>query len=307
MMLYEPFARGSYEYRYLQNNGQKTKWLIQITENSRYGSDQRERVINPELFGLDEINKLNVWKEEVMTVYLGRRIRQFRQNKGLTQFELERRTGIKREYLSKIENDELNNPTFFTLLKICDGLGISLVELLAESLVGLPSRNEPKINILLPNSENLDISDKLNTDNYVAVPIIAAELAACNPMFLSSADVQDYALINSKYLEPDPDQHRYRCIWVDQDESMSPVIKNNTLVCIDTYQRTPQKLGKKLAAFRDNQHKVTIRYIRVEGNHILGIPENIRDYSPLIISANKSGRILGEVVFVQSGTLNQKG
>ncbi len=30
---------------------QKTKWLIQITENSRYGSDQRERVYDPELFG----------------------------------------------------------------------------------------------------------------------------------------------------------------------------------------------------------------------------------------------------------------
>jgi len=29
-----------FEYSYLQNNGQKTKWLIQITENSRYGSDQ---------------------------------------------------------------------------------------------------------------------------------------------------------------------------------------------------------------------------------------------------------------------------
>jgi len=41
-----------FEYSCLQNNGQKTKWLIQTTENSRYGSDQRERVINPELFGL---------------------------------------------------------------------------------------------------------------------------------------------------------------------------------------------------------------------------------------------------------------
>jgi len=41
-----------FEYSYLYNNGQKTKWLIQITENSRYGSDQRERVISPELFGL---------------------------------------------------------------------------------------------------------------------------------------------------------------------------------------------------------------------------------------------------------------
>ncbi len=36
-----------FEYSYLQNNGQKTKF-----SNSRYGSDQRERVYDPELFGL---------------------------------------------------------------------------------------------------------------------------------------------------------------------------------------------------------------------------------------------------------------
>ncbi len=39
-----------FEYKCLYN-GQKTKWLIQITENFRCGSDQRERVYDPELFG----------------------------------------------------------------------------------------------------------------------------------------------------------------------------------------------------------------------------------------------------------------
>jgi len=32
--------------------------LIQITENSRYGSDQRERVYDPELFGLARFSSL---------------------------------------------------------------------------------------------------------------------------------------------------------------------------------------------------------------------------------------------------------
>jgi len=45
-----------FEYSYIQNNGQKTKWLIkwliQITENYCYGSDQRERMYDPELFGI---------------------------------------------------------------------------------------------------------------------------------------------------------------------------------------------------------------------------------------------------------------
>jgi len=29
-----------FKYSYLQNNGQRIKWLIQITENSRCGSGQ---------------------------------------------------------------------------------------------------------------------------------------------------------------------------------------------------------------------------------------------------------------------------
>lgn len=60
---------------------------------------------------------------------LGEKIRAIRQNQGLSQAEVEKRTSIKREYLSKIENNELKNPTYKTLKKICKGLGVTLVYL----------------------------------------------------------------------------------------------------------------------------------------------------------------------------------
>lgn len=59
---------------------------------------------------------------------LGKRIQTARLAKGLSQSQFEKVTGIKREYISKLENDELKNPTYNTLLKIAKGCGLTLVE-----------------------------------------------------------------------------------------------------------------------------------------------------------------------------------
>lgn len=57
---------------------------------------------------------------------LGGKIREIRMAKGLSQSEIERRTGLKREYLSKIENCDLKNPTYLTLKKLAKGMGCSI-------------------------------------------------------------------------------------------------------------------------------------------------------------------------------------
>jgi transcriptional regulator with XRE-family HTH domain len=57
---------------------------------------------------------------------IGNTIRELRVAKRLTQEEIERRTGIKREYLSKIETGGLPNITIKTLKKITDALDIPL-------------------------------------------------------------------------------------------------------------------------------------------------------------------------------------
>lgn len=51
---------------------------------------------------------------------IGKRIRQLRENRGLSQAKVERLTGIKRTYLSHLENGSKNhdNPTYKTLIKL---------------------------------------------------------------------------------------------------------------------------------------------------------------------------------------------
>ena len=57
---------------------------------------------------------------------IGPVIKELRVSRRLTQEQMERRTGIKREYLSKIETGGLPNITLKTLVKITDALDISL-------------------------------------------------------------------------------------------------------------------------------------------------------------------------------------
>lgn len=52
--------------------------------------------------------------------------------KGITQKELEERTGIKREYISKLEGGDLGNPTYSTLKKLAKGLDVPLEYLIKE-------------------------------------------------------------------------------------------------------------------------------------------------------------------------------
>ena len=61
---------------------------------------------------------------------LGNQIKSLRESKGLSQGDIEKRTGIKREYISKIETGDLENPTYKTLQKLAKGIGVSVIELI---------------------------------------------------------------------------------------------------------------------------------------------------------------------------------
>ena len=64
-------------------------------------------------------------------INFGAKIKVIRLAKGMTQEQLEKRCGIKREYLSKLETGGLPNTTIGTLKKVADSLGVPLVSLLA--------------------------------------------------------------------------------------------------------------------------------------------------------------------------------
>jgi len=70
------------------------------------------------------------------TMSLGENIRRIRNQKGLSQENVSDVMGPKREYLSKIENGHLANPTYFTLLNIAKGLEVEITELVDLSIHG---------------------------------------------------------------------------------------------------------------------------------------------------------------------------
>lgn len=63
-----------------------------------------------------------------LLIALGKRIQLIREKRGLTQEELEERTGVNTKYLSAIERGQ-KNTTVKTLEKIAKGLDIELYEL----------------------------------------------------------------------------------------------------------------------------------------------------------------------------------
>lgn len=71
-------------------------------------------------------------------IQLGRRIQSIREKRGLTQEQLEEKTGINAKYISTVECGQ-RNITVNTLAKIADGLGIELYELFLFSY-GLDSK-----------------------------------------------------------------------------------------------------------------------------------------------------------------------
>lgn len=233
---------------------------------------------------------------------LGKRIRQFREYKGLSQSEMEKITGIKREYLSKIETSDLKNPTYLTLLKIAKGLGISIAELL-QTAESITAKQEPVIEVVTNLRQDKRLKQGIEAGKFVAVPIVNGEIAAGTPTYITEGNVEDYALIFSSCIKPTTDFHRYRCVWVKKgSRSMSPVIEPGSLVCIDSYQRDPNLLNNKIVALRDPDGGCTIRCLKLENNYLLGIPENIKEYNPMVFPFNRKratekNPVVGRVVW----------
>ena len=61
---------------------------------------------------------------------LGAHIKLLRKKQQLSQSQLSKKSGIKREYISSLERGKLRNPTLNTLSKIARGLGVPLEKLL---------------------------------------------------------------------------------------------------------------------------------------------------------------------------------
>lgn len=59
-------------------------------------------------------------------------LKELRESLGLTRYKLSKLSGVKESTLQNLENADNPNPTFKTMCKIADALGISLEELRKE-------------------------------------------------------------------------------------------------------------------------------------------------------------------------------
>lgn len=66
-------------------------------------------------------------------ITLGKRIRAMREHKGISQAELGRLSLFKREYLSNLEGDKIDNPTIKTISRIAYALDVSVADLISFS------------------------------------------------------------------------------------------------------------------------------------------------------------------------------
>lgn len=64
-----------------------------------------------------------------MRQLVGRNFSRIRQEKGLTQEQVEARSGFSQQYLSGLENGR-RNPTVITLFELAQALGVTPLELL---------------------------------------------------------------------------------------------------------------------------------------------------------------------------------
>ncbi|BFH23872.1 helix-turn-helix domain-containing protein [Paenibacillus melissococcoides] len=64
---------------------------------------------------------------------LGKNIRNFRKNKGMTQFDLAEKTKLSRSYIADVERDRYN-PSVDTLQLIASALDVKVYELLGEEV-----------------------------------------------------------------------------------------------------------------------------------------------------------------------------
>lgn len=60
---------------------------------------------------------------------VGQNFARIRQEKGLTQEQVEARSGLSQQYLSRLENGRCN-PTVITLYELAEALGVTPIELL---------------------------------------------------------------------------------------------------------------------------------------------------------------------------------
>ena len=104
---------------------------------------------------------------------IGQRLKIARQAAGMTQYDLETATGIKRQYLCYLENGKKNS-SLKTLQLIADGLGVSIVALVTDEHHKSISRiRQYQVRLKMAKKAHKDALKKLEELIKAVKPILA--------------------------------------------------------------------------------------------------------------------------------------
>jgi len=182
--------------------------------------------------------------------------------KGLKRADLARMTKIDFSYLDR-------------LLKGKARFNEDHIESISRALSITPWREPAPIPVRITYSkkfEDPDLPRKRESD-YFPVPIVEPRVAAGNPETVTSEQVIDIVFVHRRALKR-RSVRDYICTFVKGD-SMSPVLRDGAIVCIDTKARPERKKVPKdsIWAVRKDDGTV-VKHIQIEEKRILLISEN---------------------------------
>ncbi len=227
---------------------------------------------------------------------IGEKIRAVREKLGVSQQEVQRRSGVERNSISLIENNH-RSPSFKTLARLAQALGVSVgyitdYEEVQNYLPVTTTTTRPRLvaeaapKNIIPNG-------------YISIPIIGKGNARRSPNLLSSGCIEDYILVPDNWLGEKKDY--YCCSWVKTNENaLTPLINVGALVCIATHHKNPNKLSGKIVAFIDKNGDCLIRRLKLQQGFLIGLPEDASQNQTLLITTRQKGILLGEVIWFWS-------
>jgi len=218
---------------------------------------------------------------------VGERIKTLRAAKGLTLYQLARRTGLQYTALKKIEEGK-TDPRADTLLKIARGIGVEPSRFFADDSALRPP---VVLNIVPPERGERAFRPKF----LATLPLFADAASLGTGREINELDIEAFLVVPKDQL---PNEKNCYCVKVT-GESMEPVFSSGDVVAIDFSQNDPALLEGAFVACRSGEGEVTVKQLKTKPNHfhLKGANPDWEDaYGPLL-APKKDGVILGKVVW----------
>ena len=218
---------------------------------------------------------------------IGGRIKALRIAKGLTLYQLARRTELQYTALKKIEAGQ-TDPRAETLSKIAKGIGVEPSRFFTDDS---PVRPPTVINIVPPERGARVFQPKF----LATLPLFADAASLGSGREINELDIESFLVVPKEQL---PNDENCYCIKVVGD-SMAPVFSSGDVVAIDFSQNEAALLEGAFVACRLGEAEVTVKQLKNKPNHFhlkAVNPDWEDEFGPLLVP-KKDGVILGKVVW----------